>query len=262
MFSSALIELRQSKIELLDLMEEQAHDLLETVITSSSNALLTYEHLELFLEERLLNNAGCLKYLLEKGEMNNKLLERFAAENKIYRINIFSSSGEKKYWSHNPNHETSAGKMSPALTVKPIFSGEKDTLFIGIKQANYEEGTRFAIALAAKDRSAIVLNLNAEELLNFRRQIGFGSLLKNIAHSRSIVYLALQDTLGIIAALGNISELEKIKDSQFLAPSLTDSTFKTRILNFETLNVYEAIYPFFLRMMSSAYSDLACRWSH
>ncbi len=55
MFSSALIELNQSKKELLDSMEKQAHTMLETVITSSNNALLTYKYLEIFLEERLLN---------------------------------------------------------------------------------------------------------------------------------------------------------------------------------------------------------------
>jgi len=49
MFSSAMIELHQSKNELFDLMGRQSHTLLETVLISSNNALLTYEYLELFL---------------------------------------------------------------------------------------------------------------------------------------------------------------------------------------------------------------------
>lgn len=245
MVSSALIELHQSKKELLDLMENQAHTLLETVIKSSENALLTYDYLEVFLEERLLNNASFVRFLYENGQLSNPFLEKFARDNNIYRINIFDQYGNKIYHSYKYTHEPDQRKASPDQVLNPIFEGKQDTLIIGLKEANYEQGYRYAIAIAAKNRSAIVLNLNAQNLLDFRREIGFGSLLKEIVINPGIVYIALQDTSGIIAASGNVRELERIQDSSFLWNSMQDSAFVTRLNTFEDLEVFEAVHPFF-----------------
>ena len=245
MFSSALIELRQSKRELLDLMEQQAHTLLESVLVSSNNALLTYEHLELFLEERLLNNAGFIRYLYEKGEVDNSFLQQFAQQNNIYRINILNSNGHKIFSNHIPVHDDDIPKQSPVEILKPIFAGQADTLIIGLKEANFEAGYRYAVAVAAKNRSAIVLNLDAEDLLEFRKQIGFGTLLKQLAANPGIVYVALQDTTGIIAASGNVTELDRISDSPFLRKSYQDSLFSTRMSHFDDFELLEAVRPFY-----------------
>ena len=51
MFSSALIELSQSKKELLQLMEEQAHSLLETLIIASQNTLYTHSFITKLADE-------------------------------------------------------------------------------------------------------------------------------------------------------------------------------------------------------------------
>jgi len=245
MISSALIELDQSKKELLDLMEKQAHTLLETVLISSNNALLTYEHLEMFLEERLLNNASFIKYIYENHNITNAFLEKFTRENNIYRINIIGSDGKKKYRSHQPIDHESAGRTYPKQILRPLFDEIQDTLIIGYKQANYEQGMRYAVALAAKDRSAIVINLNAEELLDFRRQIGFGSLLKQMAINPGITYIALQDSSGIIAASGNVTELDRIEDSHFLSQAMRDTTFKIQLTKFDEQEIFEAVHPFY-----------------
>ena len=245
MVASALVELNHSKKELLDLMKKQAHTLLETVLISSNNALLTYEHLEMFLDERLLNNAGFVKYLYENHKVNNRFLKKFAQDNNIYRINIISPDGRKIFSSHELHPDIKSGKTASQKILMPIFRGLRDTLIIGYKEANFEEGMRYAVALAAKDRSAIVVNLDAEELLNFRKKIGFGSLLKNITNNPGIVYIALQDSLGIIAASGNVRELERIEDSPFLARALTDSSYHVRFTRFNSTEVFEAIHPFY-----------------
>ncbi|NTV84705.1 MAG: hypothetical protein HGA23_10465, partial [Bacteroidales bacterium] len=95
MVSSALIELQQSKQELLDLMTEQAHTLLESVIISSRNTLMTNWMMEDLIEERLLNNANIIKNLYEKGQINQSVLQTLANQNNLYWINIFSTDGRK-----------------------------------------------------------------------------------------------------------------------------------------------------------------------
>jgi signal transduction histidine kinase len=58
------------------------------------------------------------------------------------------------------------------------------------------------------------------------------------------VFVALQDTTAILAASGNVSEMESINDSPFLTHALQDSVFLTRISTFDSLEVLEAVHPF------------------
>ncbi len=242
MVSSALIELKQSKKELLDLMTEQAHTLLESVITSSRNTLMTNWMMEDLIDERLLNNASIIRNWYEQGQINQSLLSTLTEQNNLYRINIFSADGRKVYSSHPRVHEIETTDAEDIL--QPIFKGEVDTLFIGLREARYQPGYRLAVALAARDRSAIVVNMDAAQLLEFRKKIGFGSLLRNLSENPGILYVALQDTSGILAASGNVEELERIQGSDFLSASLYDSLFSVRTIDFQKQQVFEAVHPF------------------
>jgi two-component system, NtrC family, sensor histidine kinase HydH len=245
MVLSALIELDQSKRELFDLMEQHAHSMLETVIITSHNTMMTNELLEDFLEDRLLNNAGFVRYLFERGEVSDAVLRRFAEDNNIFRINIFNRNGEHIFRSHEQEHFGLPERYSPRETLRPIFEGETDTLIIGLRQARFQEGYRYAVAIAAPGRNAIVLNLDAEELLEFRREIGFGTLLREVTDNPDVVYIALQSEEGIIAASENVREMDRIVDSPFLSEAYSDTTYYTRTIPFEGKEVFEAVHSFY-----------------
>jgi two-component system, NtrC family, sensor histidine kinase HydH len=245
MVSSALYELNQSKEELLLLMAEQSHALLEALDIASKNALDANYHLNAEFRERLLNNANFIKNLYEQGAIDNALLKRLSAENNIYRINIYNRNGKKIFSNHEPEHTDLVEKFDPGETLEPIFSGQQDTLIIGIRTARFEQGHRYALAIAAKNRSAIVLNVDAQDFLNFRRRIGFGSLLRALVmENKGIVYATLQDTSMILAASGNVRQLENITSSPFLYRAFSDSLFLTRIIDFEDEEVFEAVHTF------------------
>lgn len=244
MIFSALIELHQSQHEFLDLMKQQGHTLLEAVITSSSNTLLTNEYLENFLEEKLLHSASFIRYLYERNQIDNDFLKTFARDNAIFRINIFNRNGAREYSNHNQGVGRFHRQSSPGPALAPIFKGEQDTLIIGFKEAQHEAGYRFAVALAARNRSAIVLNLDAEEILQFRRRIGFGALLKDLAVNPGVVFIALQDSAGIIAASGNVAELDRIVDDPFLTRSFRATSFDSRIAVFNGADILEIVHPF------------------
>ncbi|MCB9205965.1 MAG: hypothetical protein H6611_01405 [Ignavibacteriales bacterium] len=149
-----------------DLMAEQSHSLLETTLSASNNALLSYETIDSELKVRLLNNANLVKLLYERNLLTDKLLNRIAVENNIYRINIFSIEGEKLFSSNEEIHTDLEENYSPSDYLYPIFNDEVDTLIIGLKKSRYQDEFRFAVAVASTNRSAIVVNINAEDLLN------------------------------------------------------------------------------------------------
>jgi PAS domain S-box-containing protein len=245
LISSAVIELRQSKKELYQLMTKQAHSLLESLIITSQNTLRATAYLDEISEQRLLNNAGLIKRMYENKRVTNQILNEISRQNNIYRINIFNENGQKIFSSYQQEHVDIPEKHNPRQILQSIFTGEEDTLIIGYKEARFESGYRFAIALAAKDRSAIVLNIDAKEMLKFKRDIDFGALIRKVVRGNpQIVYIALQDTENILAASGNVIELDGIEQSEFLTKSFRDSSFATRTAQFESGEIFEAVHPF------------------
>jgi len=245
MIVSSLFELYQSKKELYRLMEKQAQSLMESILISSKNSLLTNERLSILIEERLLNNAVLINILYENDKITNTVLNDICDQNNIYRINIFNKHGDILFYSHPQNHLSESEKYSPQQILAPIFTGLVDTLIIGIIPARFEHGNRYAVAISGKDRSAIVLNIDAKQVLSFKRNIGFGPLLRNIVSENLLItFAALQDTSNILAASGNVTVLEAIQDSDFLLSSLEDSLFVSRIAVFDSIEVFEVVHPF------------------
>ena len=245
MIVSSLFELYQSKKELYRLMEKQAQSLMESIMISSKNSLLTNERLSNLIEERLLNNAVLINILYENDRITNTVLNGICDQNNIYRINIFNKYGDILFYSHPQDHLSESEKYSPQQILAPIFNGLVDTLIIGIIPARFEDGNRYAVAISGKDRSAIVLNIDAKQVLAFKRNIGFGPLLRNIVSENPLItFAALQDTSNILAASGNVTVLETIQESDFLLSSFQDYLFISRIAVFDSVEVFEVVHPF------------------
>lgn len=240
--TSALIELNQSRKETLELMNKQSHSLLETLLASSSNALLSSERIEEELRSRLLNNAALIKMMFEKGLVTNSFLQRIAAENNIYRINIFNRQGNKLFSSSDENHSGMVENASPIDNLYPIFNGDEDTLIVGVKPARFIEGNRYAVAIATKERGAVVLNVDAEELLKLRTRLGFGVLLREISQNSNIIYAVLQDEDNIIAAAGNTALVDFL-DSTKIALN-TAGNYSYVLLNKNGTDIFEARHLF------------------
>ncbi len=189
--SSAIYELNQSKKEMYELMAEQSHSLLETTLTASQNALLSYEELNNEIKNKLLSNANIIRLLYEEKKISNKILEKIAKQNNFYRIKIFNRYGKKIFQSHKEDGPTILEKEQALKVLTPIFNGSSKILIIGLNKPPYQNKYKYTVALAAKDKSAIALNIDAEELLEFRKKIGFGILLKKVTLNKEIIYAAL-----------------------------------------------------------------------
>ena len=248
MVGSAIVELRQSRAELYHVMEEEALSLVETIDRSSANNLLSMERIEDLLIERLLNNAMFIARLDSMSTLTGSDLARIASANHIFRINIFDRRGKKVLSNHvaEESHAQLPAKHTPGDFLQPILRGETDQLVIGLKEARVEEGQRYAVAVrrTRPPGGAIVVNLNAGELLEFRKTIGIGKLINDLGDNSGLDYVVLQDRQGIIAASKAIQEMTPIEsDSLLLEAYDSDSTF-TRVVPFQGKDVLEVVKPF------------------
>jgi two-component system, NtrC family, sensor histidine kinase HydH len=248
MISTALIELRQSREELYHLMHEEALALAGTIDRSGANNLLSMDKIEDLLAERLLDNALYVARLDSAGLLRSGDLAALAAKHHLYRVNIFNRRGAKVTSSHSSSamHSKLPERFSPADVLSPILRGDADHLVIGLKEARVENGQRFAVAVRRTHPAggAIVVNLDAADLLTFRRDIGIGKLLKDLGNNSGIVYVALQDTQGIMAASGGVQELSSISADTLVLRALAAETTMTRVLPFNGTDVFEVVRSF------------------
>ena len=248
MIASAVIELHQSRQELAHVLEEEALSLADAVALSSTNNLLAMGEIEDLLTERLLNNAFFIARLDSIGSLRASDLATIARENHIFRINVFNARGERVLTSHtmDEEHESLPPRYSPSEFLAPLLHGDADRLVIGLKGARFGEGQRYAVAVrrTARGGGAIALNLDADDLLAFRRSIGIGRLISDLGDNSGLEYVVLQDRQGIIAASRSVSELGAIDADRALQRVMQDGTVLTREVPFDGRQTLEVVRAF------------------
>jgi two-component system sensor histidine kinase HydH len=245
MFGSAFMELRQSRNELLHVLREHSLSLAETIERSSSNVVLSTEQVELQMTDRLLNNAFYIAQLDSAERLTQPLLQQLCAANSIYRINIINRHGIRILGNHlqRDDHASLKEKNNPRETLRPILDGEKDQLIIGLKQARFEEGQRFAVAIKRTHPAggAIVLNVDAQELVEFRKRIGIGKFINDLSNNIGIDYVVIQDSAGILAATKQVKEMSSIEQDISLAAALQHDSVITRQVPFHGHDSFEVV---------------------
>jgi two-component system, NtrC family, sensor histidine kinase HydH len=250
MVSSAFLELSQSEKELHLLMKQEAESLIETIDMSSVNAVLSNEEIEEQIGQRLLSSARMIARLDSLQVLTAPVLEKIAIENNLFRINIFNRQGEKITSNAHPDsvHESGFPKHSPREFIQPILTGEKEEVIIGFKEARVEKGDRFAVAVKRKNNryGAIVVNVDAEYILDFRRKIGFSKMIHDIGNNEGVEYIILQDKKGVISQSRDASGINNIEGDAFLQHAIESDSIHSRYFEFQKKEVFETVKTFFV----------------
>lgn len=247
MIISSYIELNQSKKEIFQLLYDHSSTLLESVVQSSSNTLNSSFEIEDLIAQRLLDNARMIKRLDAVKSLSRDELIKISEENALYRINVFDSNGDRILTNRipEPGHIHGEENINRYDELKPILANITDELIIGLKNAEFSDEERFAVAVARENgRGAIVVNMDANEFLEFRKKIGIGIILQQMTAHHGIEYVILQDTLGILAASEQIDSVESIIDSDFLTPALISDSVFSRITQHNNADIYEVVKRF------------------
>ncbi len=244
MIISAFIELQQSKEEILHLLAEQSSSLIETVNQSSINALNSSEEIENLIAERLFDNARLIRKLDSLNLLTHQKLVEIGKENSLYRINIFNKDGTRVLSNRVPEKDHVHGEenINRFEELEPILKNGLNEFVIGLKQAEFTDEQRFAVTIArSNNRGAIVINLNAEEFLEFRKRIGLGKIVKDISDNPGIEYVVLQDSIGILAAGSSVDTISSIISDPFLINAFNSDNTHTRIHKYKSQEVFETV---------------------
>lgn len=242
MITSAYIELQESKKEIFQLLFDHSSSLIENISQSSLNALNSGSEIETLVTEKLLDNARLIVHLDSFNLITAVRLGEIAKQNHLFRINIFDKSGTRVMTNRipEPDHPHAEDNVNRFDELEPILSGRQNELVIGIKNAEYSVGQRFAVAVArSSGKGAIVINLDAKEFLEFRKKIGIGKIVQDISDNHGIEYIALQDSIGILAASSGVDSISSIEDDDFISELFNNDYVKARVIIMKEKQVYE-----------------------
>lgn len=241
----AVYEIDASRQIIRRAMEDGALSLAEAVARAGENALRADAEIEAMAAEHLLDNARLIRELESKGGLSDTLLTRIAEENGLFRIHVFDSKGVRLVSNIRGMGWNRPGQpRGPVEELAPILKGGEKERIIGFKQARYRAGDRFAAAVRRYGGGAVLVNMDAAQMLAFRRAAGVGRLIQEIGANPGVIYIAVQDTVGILLASQRVVGLTRIVEDRFLEEAWSQGSSQSRITEFEGQEIFETVMPF------------------
>ena len=236
---SGFFEYSSRKKNVIELMTGMAENLSVTIRKASINAILSYDILEEEINSKLYFQLQYINHLHSENSISNQILKSYCSNNNINGLNIFDSKGNKLF-TNNPEHGIKKAKQN----IIDFINSANDDLIIGMVQSRYNEQNNYAVVIKSLQAGAIVGNINADRLVNFQNELGIGKFINIISEDSSIVYITIQDTIGILAASRNLDSLSHISSDKFLYNIYDKDDFKWRFSEFSGNKIFEGILPF------------------
>jgi two-component system, NtrC family, sensor histidine kinase HydH len=247
MIVSSYIEFSQNKHEIYHMLDEHANSIIYAIDKSSANSIISEREMENLLAQHLLGVAKNVVRLDSISNLSNDLLVRIAEENEVFRINVFNRDGEKEFSNYIAGmHMQERGKYSPKDFIDSVLTGQKKEMIIGLKSARMEKGIRYAVAVTRSQirKGAVVVNLDAESFVAFKKKIGFEKTIIDIGRKSGIEYIVLQNENGVITSDKDKIELSKFGDDVFLKSAYSKDSADSRVYEFDNGRVFEIVKSF------------------
>jgi len=241
LFISAFLELSHTRREIQHIMEEEATTLVEAISVSGANAISSIQEIETLIAEKLISTALLIDRLESVVDLTAGSLTEIAQQNRLNSIFIVNASGAI----------AAASRPGSAYVLslpefKTMLSRGDDTWVIGYRSEPALRSNIFAVAVKRSRGGAIVVDIDADEILEFKKSIGIGRLMQDIADYEGIDYIILQDLDGIILASSGITRMQRIESDSFLMTAYTNKARAFRLLQVDDREVFEFVQPFIL----------------
>ena len=239
--SVIFIGYRRNTKDLGQLMMNEAERLIEVVSVSAQAGIHALDEVEYLTEQRLLENARFIERITRDTVPSHEYLSQIALENDLHMINILDPQG-RSIMRVNPSDDPVPAERQHRPEVESVLSGDSDEEVIGFMESSYYSGKRYGVVVRRESGGAVVVNTDSDEMLEFRKTVGLGTLFKEIGSREGITYIVLQDTLGILAASNGVNEMTRIVDDPFLIR--TDRGQQgSRIITADTGRLLEVAHP-------------------
>lgn len=230
-------EIDKSRHDMLNYSKEQAESLVNLFGSSISNTIMANEEIEHLMIKRL-NTAA---KLLAESENNFKLkhtelMSRF----EISHAAIIDENGKILNSAFGEQNQ-----QIPYEIIEEIenqYDEDKDFSDVGIISFPFDSALVYAAASKrVGGKGWALICIDAENLLEFRKKIGIGRKIQDIAVQKNIIYAVLQDSIGIIAASNMVQSLSSVGRDSFIDSVYNYDKTNARLTCYNYKAVFEAV---------------------
>jgi two-component system sensor histidine kinase HydH len=246
LFIIALFGIRQSKSNMLRVMEGEGKALLESLIMSSQNTVRANALVEELVGERLKDVARLVNQMEKDGQISNSKLDDLVKQSNLSRIDILDQEMNLTYSSNLSDTEIYEDSTTSVIpSVASILEGEEDEVTFGIEAKTLLAEKSYAAAVKrSKTEGVVVVVASASYLESFKSEIGIGFLIRRISEQSGVDYIVLQSPEGIVLASRQVGRMLKIEEDSFLQTALEGEEAVGRITTFQENEVLEVVKPF------------------
>lgn len=237
-------ELRTARRLISSAMEEGSASLVGVLFRASENAIRADALVESATAERLLGQAHLLAELDRHVALDEARLTRLARQSGLYQIEVLDAAGRCLHTASR--FQRGARAPVPPAALERVLTGRQDELVIGFRQGEFSGDGRYAAAVSRTGGGAIVVSMDAAEMLSFRRAAGIGRLVQEIGSTPGLAYVVVQDRQGLVLASRGVARLGRIDGDPFLEASLATDAPSTRLTTYQDRPVLEATMPFWV----------------
>jgi signal transduction histidine kinase len=229
-------ELVESRNDLMSMTKSESKNLISALKYSIENNLYAIEIIYEEILNSLVSTASLAYNINEKSKFDDNSIKDFA---KTYDLDLIIIKNKKTFLTNIRN--VASFEPNPELSDE-LDEVNKSKIFwqeLGINEI-WNKNYYIVAGYFNHSENLIIVGLNEEKLLNLRKNIGIGKLLKNFATNQEIIYTVLQDSMGIIAASNKISQLKSIQNDTFLLNAYYHNHIIARKIEYENKMILES----------------------
>ena len=218
------------------LMLDKAVSIIDQVEKGAALAKRASDEIETELAKQLLFAAKSIIVTEKQEPISNQTLAQIALVGNFESIRLFDGEGNLTGSSLD---ETTLPSSYRALVVA-FLAGNEPEAVLGIHKFIPQGKATFSV-IARRPAGAVSVDIDAGVLAAFRKSFGFGRLLQDAAHGNDVMYLAIQDHDGIVAATKGVESLESIESDPILEKAWDTNTPVSRLTSWNGRRVFEVI---------------------
>jgi signal transduction histidine kinase len=221
----SILEYRSGRKAVVDLMARQSEALILSVARAGEKGIIAYE----FQQREILNHLYSFARLLDRYDRTGRAIDENLLKDysggEIKIAILLNDKGEIQKNLRNPGQNLETAAYAHRLS--PVIKGETGETSLGIISA--ADGARyFAAAVGRPSGGAVVLAIDARELLSLRRNFGAGSVIDYLSDSPGILYAGILKEGTILAASRDFPVSHV--DNWYSEPPPGEDNIKARII--------------------------------
>ena len=217
MVAVALLEMRNSRDTMLELIAEKGRIVANQIEQGAVLAMRAMEEAEAHLASRLLTLGRVVARMEQGRELAHPVLAGLAEENGIQGLHLVSPEGRVQVSSRPSEHLLNRTQTDYPVLYPALFKGDVTESILGMHSDASGGEARFSVGVRRRGGGAVICSVDEDQLLDLRKTFGLGRLIQDVGEVRGMSYVMIQDEEGILTATRSVSGARRILDDPFLS---------------------------------------------